>query len=230
MAKPSDRMDPRGPNGGGDAPSGYEALRAEIHRIKPEARLIAVSKGQSEAKIRDLYARGQREFGENYFQELEAKAAALADLKDLRWIFIGQLQSNKIQRIVRLAAEIQTAASEKHLRYIDRYAAEAGKVPYPVYIEVNAGDESTKAGVAVDEALALVQAGKTMPNLEIEGLMAIPPGDVVDPGLYALLRQLADQAGNGKLSLGMSGDYREALAAGSDCVRIGRSLFGARQY
>lgn len=220
----------------------YDTIQGEIQRVRPGCRLIAVSKGQSPEKIRDLYRRGQREFGENYLQELELKAPALADLPDLRWIFIGQLQSNKIQRIVAVASEIQTVASEKHLRYIDRYAREAGKSGFPVFIEINAGDEPSKAGVTADGLpglVAKVATGEGMSGIRLQGIMAIPPVEITDgdfalvekepPELFRSMRRLADTVGMGKLSLGMSSDYRTALAAGSDCVRIGRSLFGERQ-
>ena len=220
----------------------YDTIQGEIQRVRPGCRLIAVSKGQSPEKIRDLYRRGQREFGENYLQELELKAAALADLPDLRWIFIGQLQSNKIQRIVAVASEIQTVASEKHLRYIDRYARETGKLGFPVFIEINAGDEPSKAGVTADGLpglVAKVATGEGMSGIRLQGIMAIPPVEITDgdfalvekepPELFRSMRRLADTVGMGKLSLGMSSDYRTALAVGSDCVRIGRSLFGERQ-
>jgi len=217
----------------------YEFLRDEIQRIRPGCRLIAVSKGQPVEKIRDLYLRGQREFGENYVQELEQKAASLADLKDIRWVFIGALQSNKIQRIVRVASEIQVASSEKHLRYIARLAGEAGKIPFPVFIEVNAADEASKGGARATDVSPLAALAATLPGISLQGIMAIPPAEIDDalyagagkgpPRLYLDLRQLADATGMGKLSLGMSGDYKTALAAGSDCVRIGRSLFGERR-
>ncbi len=216
----------------------FEAIRSEIQRIRPGCRLLAVSKGQTPDKIRALYERGQREFGENYLQELEVKAAALADLTDLHWVFIGQLQSNKIQRIVAVADEIQTAASEKHLRYIDRWARDAGKARYPVFLEVNAGQEGTKAGVEPTGVPALAELAGAMTGISLLGVMAIPPADIRDelyvlsgtppPKLFLSLRLLADAVGMGKLSLGMSADYRTALAAGTDCVRIGRSLFGER--
>lgn len=220
-------------------PDAYESLCDEIRRVRPGCRLIAVSKGQSPDKIRDLYRRGQREFGENYLQELEAKATELLDLKDIRWIFIGALQSNKIQRIIRVASEIQTAATEKHLRYIDRLARETGKDPFPVFIEVNAGAEASKDGVDPAGVPSLAALADSMPGIALQGIMVIPPVEIDDtrhaavgkppPGMYLQMRRLADVTGMGKLSLGMSGDYKTALAAGSDCVRIGRSLFGERQ-
>ena len=217
------------------ARSEFQELLDDLHRIRPGCRLIAVSKGQSPEKIRDLYQLGQREFGENYLQELEGKAAELADLKDLRWIFIGQLQSNKIQKIIRIASEIQTAANEKHLQYIDRWAREVGKVPFPVFIEVNAADEASKGGVASCDLGALAALAGSLPGISLQGLMVIPPAEVQDqvyylagkspPELFQKIRLLADATGMGRLSMGMSADYRTALAAGSDCVRIGRSLF-----
>jgi pyridoxal phosphate enzyme (YggS family) len=207
--------------------------------LNPSARLVAVSKGQDVTKIRALYQRGQREFGENYLQELEEKAEALSDLQDLRWIFVGQLQSNKIQRIVRLAAEIQSVASEKHLRYIDRYARDCGKTPFPVFVEVNIDREAAKSGADESSLPVFLDAASKLEGIKVEGLMAIPAAKWSDedfflrglppPANYHALRDLADTAGNGKLSLGMSNDFRTALAAGSDCVRIGRSLFGDRR-
>ncbi len=197
--------------------------------------MIAVSKNQTIKAITELALLGQKDFGENYLQELEGKAAELADLKDLRWIFIGQLQSNKIQKIVRIASEIQTAANEKHLQYIDRWAREVGKVPFPVFIEVNAADEASKGGAASCDLGALAALAGSLPGISLQGLMVIPPAEVQDqvyylagkspPELFQKIRLLADATGMGRLSMGMSADYRTALAAGSDCVRIGRSLF-----
>ena len=210
-------------------------LRSLLNSRKPPVRLLAVSKGQSVDKIRALYLEGQREFGENYLVELEEKADALKDLPDLRWVFIGQLQSNKIQRVVRVADEIQSVASEKHVRYISRYAAEIERQNYPIFLEVNC-DEEQKGGADQATAVALSAViSADYKNLDLRGLMSIPPEKYSDafcqgnvPSVYSTLASLAKSIGRGELSLGMTGDREIALKAGSTCLRIGRALFGAR--
>lgn len=198
-------------------------------------RLLAVSKTKSPEDVRRIYDAGQRTFAENYVDELIAKAGALGDLPDIRWVFIGQLQSNKIQKLLPFVSEIQTIASEKHARYIERYASELNR-NVPVWIHVNAESEVRKFGTDPATALSIgtfIQA--SCPHLKLQGVMAIPPAIFTDasyqnqvPPLYLDLRNLANKIGAGKLSLGMSGDLNIAIAAGSDCVRIGTAIFGAR--
>lgn len=201
-------------------------------------RLLAVSKTKPAEDIRALYAQGQRWFGENYADELIKKAESLKDL-DIKWSFIGQLQSNKIARLIPIVAEIQTVSSEKHLRFIDRYARECNKSPFPIFLEVNIGQEDSKAGFSLTAAQELAKRiPAEFPNVDLRGLMAIPPSDIQDtspgqtidspPKIYLDLAQAAVSVGKGELSLGMSGDLGLAIAAGSTCVRIGRALFGAR--
>jgi pyridoxal phosphate enzyme (YggS family) len=151
------------------------------------------------------------------------------------WVFIGHLQSNKIRKIVSVASEIQTVGSLKHAEHIARAARELGKTPYPVWIEVNADQEESKHGCPLDAAPALAAALTQNPDLRLRGLMAIPPSQFQDattpdvPPLYQRLRQLADQVGEGQLSLGMSGDLSLAIRAGSNLVRIGTAILGPRQ-
>lgn len=215
----------------------YKQLSLTLSGRHPPARLIAVSKGQSPEKIRALYHLGQREFGENYADELALKAEALRDLQ-IKWIFIGHLQSNKIQRLVNITSEIQTISSMKHARYVARYSADLGKKNFPIFIEVNAADESAKAGVSPAATPALAKEIQTeFPGLDLRGIMTVPPDIYNDsafppesllPELYLQLKTLAAKVGQGELSLGMSNDLHLALRAGSTCVRIGRALFGAR--
>ena len=214
----------------------FHRLQAKISSLCDAAqrslpRLIVASKGRDRTAIAALYALGQQEFGENFTSELEQKAQQLQHL-DIRWVYIGVLQSNKIARLVRLCVEIQSLASLKHARYADRYAAEYGKQPYPVYLAVNIGNEPQKQGFSADEVVAVSEDIETSyKNLQIEGIMAVPPSTYHDnayrqpPPAYAELRQLASCCGRGKLSLGMSADLALALQAGTDCVRIGRDLF-----
>ena len=210
-------------------------------REPSSVRLIAVSKTFPAEKVREAFACGLRDFGENYTDELVDKQEALQDLKNIRWIFIGQLQSNKIQKIMRAADEIQSIASEKHARYIDRYAREFGKKNFPVWIVVNAGNEDTKQGVSFTDLPVLADfITKNCAHLRLQGIMAIPPAEFCDPkpasqekntvpALYASLRNAASGIGLGKLSLGMSNDLALAIFAGTDCVRIGSSIFGERK-
>lgn len=213
-----------------------EDIAANVKRDRTSIRLLAVSKTKSADDIRAVYAAGQRDFAENYADELITKAQELRDLKDLNWVYIGQLQSNKIQKLVAVCAEIQTVASEKHARYIERYVIEQSRQNFPVWIHVNADAEDQKFGVALTAVESLSQFIRTQcPHLQLQGLMAIPPAAYNDvsytatiPELYLKLHAAATKAGLGKLSLGMSSDLNIAIKAGSDCVRIGTAIFGAR--
>lgn len=216
----------------------YQGLLQRIRELssnqRAPAELLAVSKGQTPERIRQLASLGQRRFGENYAQELWGKAQELADL-DLEWVYIGHLQSNKIRRLVACTSEIQTLSQWAHAELIARAALASGRAPFSVYIEVKADEEPSKSGAAWDEVLALAdKVQKSLPELRLRGLMAVPPSHFQDdlcsevPPLYRQLRQLADQVGEGQLSLGMSGDLRLALEAGSNQIRIGRALLGER--
>lgn len=202
-------------------------------------RLLAVSKTHSVSKIRALYHLGQRDFGENYAQELALKAQELrgaGDCLDLKFSFIGTLQSNKIRGIVTDAVEIQTLCQTKHAEVINRVAHELGKTPYPVWIAVNAGSEVSKSGVTMADTPSLASTiVQQFPHLNLMGIMSIPPPlspsehlQKNPPPLYRKLADLARQTGQGQLSLGMSDDLVHAIASGSQCVRIGTALFGPR--
>ncbi|MDE3269190.1 MAG: YggS family pyridoxal phosphate-dependent enzyme [Pseudomonadota bacterium] len=215
----------------------YAVVQARIASLcrelqRPLPRLLAVTKGRAAADIAQLAALGQREFGENFLSELHAKADQLAHLA-IDWVFIGVLQSNKIKHIVRLCCEIQTLASFKHARYVDRYASDFGKSPYPVYLAVNISAEPQKQGIAPAQVEYLAaRIAAECQHLALQGIMAIPPAKYCDadyrtslPLPYRRLQALKQNCGNGKLSLGMSADLRLALLAATDTVRIGRSLF-----
>ncbi len=213
-------------------------LQALLKSQNPERhiRLICVSKGQDESAILEVQSLGYREFGENYAQELEQKARCLSSAP-IKWIFIGTLQSNKISHIVRYAAEIQTVTSEKHVRLIAKYATEYQKTPFPVSISIKTGQEETKSGISFEQARSLAQTIKNdFPELKLLGLMTLPPPieelDLDDKGIpfaYHPLKDMALQIGDGLLSLGMSNDFEAAIKAGSDCIRIGSTIFGERE-
>ena len=205
-------------------------------RDSAQIRLMAVSKFHPAEKIARLADLGQTYFGENYAQELEEKSNKLAKLP-ITWSFIGQLQSNKIKKIVFHADEIQSIAKLKDAKLIERYVCEKESNQFPVFICVNAANESQKRGASMREARDLAKEIEDQcPHLLLRGIMAIPPplstlqispkGGI--PYLYSELRELADCVGQGKLSLGMSQDLEAAIAAGSDIVRLGTALFGER--
>jgi pyridoxal phosphate enzyme (YggS family) len=202
-------------------------------------RLLPVSKTHPPETLQAFISLGLCEFGENYAQEMAAKAAALAGAA--RFVFIGTLQSNKIKLIVQTASELQTLASLRHARLVAAAARDAGKTPYPVYLAVNAGGEASKSGLPLDEAAALAaQIARELPELDVQGLMAIPPpletlasaaelaSPQFVPPLYRQLAAAAGTIGRGLLSLGMTQDLRPAILAGSSCVRVGTALFGPR--
>lgn len=215
------------------------AVRARIAEAttragRPEGsvRLLAVSKTKPEALIREAYAAGQRDFGENYAQELTTKAMALADLKDLRWHMIGPLQRNKAKLVVPVAKVVHTVDRPELAEELSKRAAGTGKTPQ-VLLEVNVAGEASKAGCTPEGAVGLAALVRQLPHLDLVGLMTIPP-DTDDRELarpfFRRLRELRDALGGGltELSMGMSHDFEIAIEEGATIVRVGTAIFGAR--
>ena len=200
------------------------AIRAEL---PAGVTLVAVSKTQPAEAIREAYAAGQRDFGENYAQEWRDKADALADLADLRWHFIGGLQTNKVKYLAGRVAAIHTVDRVELAREISKRFAAKGAVAR-VYLEVNVGGEASKSGCAPDEVPALAAAVRGLPAIEVVGLMAIPPPEDDPRPHFRALRALRDRLGLAGLSIGMSADWRVAVEEGSTCVRVGTAIFGER--
>ena len=203
---------------------------ARAGRAPESVTLLAVSKTKSEAQIREAYAAGQRDFGENYVQELCAKAAALADLADIRWHLIGPLQRNKVKQVVPLAALIHTVDRLALAEEIEKRASTVGVIP--VLIEVYVSGEASKAGCSPEEAPALAERIREMGHLSLRGLMTIPP-DTEDREearpYFARLAALRDRiSGLTELSMGMSHDFEIAIAEGATIVRVGTAIFGSR--
>jgi pyridoxal phosphate enzyme (YggS family) len=221
--------------------SRIEAARAARGGDAP-VRLVAVSKRHPPEAIREAYAAGQRAFGENYVQELAAKATALADLPGIEWHFIGHLQTNKAKAVAKVAQVVHTIDSTALARELGKRAAARGAEasggddppPLPVLIEVNVGGEPQKAGVVPSEIDEVMAAVRSHPSLDLRGLMTVPPaGDrAVARRVFetlALLRKLhGGPASLPELSMGMSGDLEEAIACGATIVRIGTAIFGPR--
>jgi pyridoxal phosphate enzyme (YggS family) len=203
---------------------------ARAGRDPSEVELVAVSKAHPESAIRAAYDVGLRIFGENYAQELEAKASALGDLPELRWRFIGHLQRNKIKLIERARATVDTVDSLRLAQALSSRAEARGLV-IEVLLQVNVGGEAQKSGCTPDEVPALVDAVRALPHLELRGLMTVAPHlDNVDATrpLFATLRELAHAQRLPELSMGMTHDLEPAVAEGATMLRIGTAIFGPR--
>ncbi len=200
------------------------ALRAQL---PAGVTLVAVSKAQPVEAVRQAYAAGQRDFGENYAQEWRAKADALADCPDLRWHFIGGLQTNKVKLIAGRVAYVHTVDRLELARELSRRLT-AAQTSVKVFLEVNVAGEGSKSGCSPDRAPELAEAVRALPALELVGLMCIPPVGADPRPHFRLLRALRDELGLRDLSRGMSADWREAIEEGATYVRIGTAIFGAR--
>jgi pyridoxal phosphate enzyme (YggS family) len=201
------------------------ARSAEIAGRDPDdVQLIAVSKGRTAEQILPLIDAGQRDFGESRVQEALAKwPPLLARNPDLRLHGIGRLQSNKADEAVKLFDTIHSVDRESLLEALVAAAAKAGRAP-ELYVQVNIGEEDQKGGCPIADVAALVAAVRASP-LPLAGLMAIPPLGVEPSPYFALLAEIARRHDVTGLSIGMSGDFREAVMLGATAVRVGTALF-----
>ncbi len=204
-----------------------ERLAAIRARIPAGVTLVAVSKTQPAEAIREAYAAGQRDFGENYAQEWREKADALADLADLRWHFVGGLQTNKVKYLAGRVWLVHAVDREELARELSRRFGQKGAVAR-VLLEVNTGGEATKGGCTPADAPALAAAVRALPSVELRGLMCMPPPEDDPRPHFRTLRALRDRLGLAELSMGMSGDWEVAVAEGATLVRVGTAIFGAR--
>lgn len=202
--------------------------------------LVAVSKFHPNEAIMDAYGVGQRVFGESRATELKAKATSLPD--DIKWHFIGHLQTNKVRMIMPYVSLIHSVDSERLLRLIDAEAARINKF-VDVLLQVHVAQEETKFGFTPDELLQFVESGviNELTNVRVVGVMGMATNtDDVNritedfkainqtfKNARALLKENKDFA---QISMGMSDDYQLAIENGSTMVRIGSTIFGYRQY
>jgi PLP dependent protein len=213
---------------------------ARVHRSPDSITLMAVSKTVEPERIKEAYAAGLRVFGENRVQEFEGKSAALSELKDAEWHLIGHLQSNKAKKAAELFHAVDSVDSMRLAEKLNQAAAEARK-KLDVLIEIKVGEEESKAGLPLDspELENLLRAAPQLTNVQIRGLMTVPPFTENPEGArpyFRLLRDLRDQIAMRKLpaiqmdtlSMGMSHDFEVAIEEGSTCVRVGSAIFGAR--
>lgn len=198
--------------------------------LPPTCQLLAVSKGQGAAAIREAVALGQRAFGESRFQEAQAKQLELADLDPLDWHYIGRLQANKARGVLRHFGTIHSVDSLPLAERLQRIAGEEGVSPV-VFLQVKLRPDPGKTGFDPD---ALRQAWPRLAELaplRPRGLMTIAPQGLSEDERLALFHDcaaLAREFGLPDLSMGMSGDWREAVRAGSTWIRLGSVLFGER--
>ena len=201
-------------------------------RTAAEVLLVAVSKTHGPDAIRSAYEAGQRDFGENYAQELAEKAAALEDLDGIRWHFIGHLQSNKAKLVAPVAAVVQSVDSAKLAAELSRAAIRCGR-SIRCLVQVNVGEEPQKSGCAAEDVEPVLEAVERAPGLALEGLMTLPPFDLdadeTRVHFRALARLRESHGGAARLphlSMGMSQDYQVAVEEGATLLRIGTAIFG----
>ena len=200
---------------------------AEAGRAAGSVELIAVSKVQPDARVRAVLEEGHRSFGENRVQEAAGKWPGFrADFEGIDLHIIGPLQSNKVRQAMELAEAIHTVDRPKLAKTIARLAQEIGRCP-DLFIQVNTGEEDQKAGVMPHEADGFIAECRAL-DLPIKGLMCIPPVDEAPSLHFALLAKIAARNDLNGLSMGMSGDFEQAIALGATHVRVGSAIFGER--
>ncbi|KAA8515534.1 hypothetical protein F0562_018855 [Nyssa sinensis] len=227
------------------------ALRSVLHRVQQAAersgrrsdqiRILAVSKTKPVSLIREVYDAGHRFFGENYVQEIVEKAPQLPE--DIEWHFIGNLQSNKVKPLLTGVPNLDMVESVDDVKianHLDRAVANIGRKPLKVFVQVNTSGEVSKYGIDPSGCVELVKhVSLGCPNLQFCGLMTIGMLDYTStPENFKTLANCRSEVCKAlgiaeeqcELSMGMSGDFELAIEMGSTNVRIGSTIFGAREY
>ena len=208
-------------------PSNYLNIK---NKIPANVNILAVSKGFKSQEIKTIQNLGQNDFGESKFQEGFEKQLILKDLKQIKWHFIGRIQSNKIRKIVENFKYIHSVDSFKKLQKISKLACQENKHPL-IMLQVKFGDDPTKGGF--DPELLELKWGemKELKNIKLTGLMTINPRGLSSREnleLFKKCRALADSLQLPDCSMGMSGDWEEAVDAGATWLRLGSLIFGDR--
>ena len=210
----------------------YKALLEELESIKKNGvKLLPVSKTVSADVIKELYDAGVREFAENRIEVLTPKAESLPD--DICWHFIGRLQSNKVRKILKIAQVIHSVDSVELVQRIDRIAGEEKCTP-EIFLEISVSGEACKGGFPVEQAVELAQVAADARNIKVVGLMTMAPLEATPEECRAVVNGLSecrDKIENElkislpELSMGMSNDWKEAVACGATVIRVGSSIF-----
>tara|TARA_Y100001968_G_C19450024_1_gene767909 strand:- start:182 stop:814 length:633 start_codon:yes stop_codon:yes gene_type:complete len=198
--------------------------------LPPDVKLLAVSKGQNESAIRSLLYNGQCDFGESRLQEALPKINKLSDMKSIKWHFVGRLQSNKVRGVVKTFDVIHSVHSLSLCERISRISGEENRSPQ-IMLQVKFREDTAKVGLSREELLDIWPKFKSLPNINITGLMTIPPINLDSDDrqqLFLECRNLSDSLGLKDCSMGMSRDWREAVHAGATWIRVGTLLFGNR--
>ena len=210
-----------------------QAISERVTAARPdnegtEPTLVAVSKRQPDDRIEAALAAGHRVFGENRVQEAQERWTSRRDTyPELRLHLIGPLQTNKSADAVALFDVIEVVDRPKLARSLSLEMARQGR-HLPCYVQVNTGEEDQKSGIWPEEADDFITFCRDDCGLDIVGLMCIPPVDEEPAMHFALLRAIAERNGLSGLSMGMSGDYEEAVRFGATSVRVGSAIFGSR--
>jgi len=207
-------------------------------RSRDEVTLVAVSKTKPVSLLLEAYHAGIRDFGENKVQEMCEKYEVME--KDIKWHMIGHLQTNKVKYLIGKTKLIHSVDSYKLACEIEKHALKHN-CDVDILIEVNAANEETKFGLAVDDVIELVREVAKLPHVHIKGLMTVAPY-VVDSEqnrqIFHNIKQLSididnqniDNVSMNVLSMGMTGDYMVAIEEGATIVRVGTGIFGERDY
>jgi len=218
--------------------SGIRLAAEDAGRDPDEIILVAVSKVFSRSAVEEALAAGQRVFGENRVQEAEEKYTPPIPGVELH--MVGHLQSNKAKTAAGLFDRIHSIDSLKTARRLDRHLAEAGRI-MKALVQINLGHEPQKSGIDEEETASFIRALAGLPNLEVDGLMVLPPffddPDRARP-YFRKLREMRESLNDRDLggvvlrhlSMGMTADYREAIAEGATMIRIGTAIFGVRPH
>ena len=201
-------------------------------KLPPNVNLLAVSKGFSSKEIKIINNLGQNDFGESRFQEAIEKKLLLDDLKNIKWHFIGRVQTNKIRKIVQNFAYIHSVDSYEKLLKISNVSFEEKRNPI-VMLQVKLSDDPNKGGFIPEILLEKWSQIKELKSIKIKGLMTINPKGLSSKEnikLFKKCRNLADSLKLQDCSMGMSTDWEEAVEAGSTWIRVGSIIFGIRSY
>ena len=211
-----------------------KAAAVRSGRNPNEITLVAVSKRHPADFIREAYEAGQRNFGENYAQELRDKAMELSDLPDIRWHFIGHLQSNKAKYVAPSITLMETVDKASLVTELSRQAARFNRT-IECLVQVNVGGEEQKSGCSPNDMEELLTTVEQSEGVTLNGLMTIPPWKIDTNAArvyFAALAKLRQEHGGAArlphLSMGMSQDFEIAIEEGATLVRVGTAIFGER--
>ena len=200
------------------------------NQIPSNVNILAVSKGFKSQEIKIIQKIGQNDFGESRFQEAFEKQLILKDLKQIKWHFIGRIQSNKIRKIVQNFEYIHSVDSFEKLQKISNISSEDKKNPF-IMLQVKLSDDPSKGGFKPELLISKWKEIQELKNITLKGLMTINPRGLSSKEnleLFKKCRSLADSLQLADCSMGMSGDWEEAIDAGSTWLRLGSLIFGDR--